>query len=155
MMEHRHANRARPIGRVLRLLAGVALVAEAGRHLIGASSTLIMATVGVALGALVFFYTMAHLVIARFFQQVNAWLGAVLAVAPVAAVFVLGGAPGRLGALLFIGISLLLTWARADGGCEVMTLPGMLLGKRTHLVCIAFSPIDWLEEKLAARRSAA
>jgi hypothetical protein len=36
-----------------------------------------------------------------------------------------------------------------------MTLPGMLLGKRTHLVCIAFSPIDWLEEKLAARRSAA
>jgi hypothetical protein len=154
MMEHRHANRARPIGRVLRLLAGVALVAEAGRHLIGASSTLIMATVGVALGALVF-YTMAHLVIARFFQQVNAWLGAALAVAPVAAVFVLGGAPGRLGALLFIGISLLLTGARADGGCEVMTLPGMLLGKRTHLVCIAFSPIDWLEGKLAARRSAA
>jgi hypothetical protein len=144
----------RVLGRVLRLLAGVALVAEAGRHLIAAGSTLTMATVGVALGALVF-YTMAHLVIARFFQQVNAWLGAALAVAPVAAVFVLGGAPGRLGALLFIGISLLLTGARADGGCEVMTLPGMLLGKRTHLVCIAFSPIDWLEEKLAARRSAA
>jgi hypothetical protein len=30
-----------------------------------------------------------------------------------------------------------------------MSIPGVLFGRRTHLVCIAFSPIDWLEERLA------
>lgn len=57
----------------------------------------------------------------------------------------MGGPASRLGSVLFVGISLLFTAWRSDGGCEVMTLPGMLLGKRTHLVCIAFSPVDWLE----------
>jgi len=38
---------------------------------------------------------------------------------------------------------------RSDGGCEVMSIPAILSGKRTHLVCIAFSPIDWAEERRA------
>ena len=36
-----------------------------------------------------------------------------------------------------------------------MTLPGMLLGKRTHLVCIVFSPLDWIEDKLTGSMSIA
>ncbi len=40
------------------------------------------------------------------------------------------------------------TGIRDEGGCEVMTLPGMILGKRTHLVCIVLLPLDWVEEKL-------
>lgn len=145
--------RARPVGRFLRMLTGIALVIEGGRHLIGTSSSLIAMTAGVVVAEFAF-YAVLHLLVARFLRTVNPWLGAVLAVAPVAAVFFLSDAPGRLGTLLFIGISLLFTAARADGGCEVMTLPGMLLGKRTHLVCIAFSPIDWLEDSIAARKSA-
>ena len=146
-------NRARVVGRILRLLAGIALVIEGGRHLIGASTSLMLATTGVAVGEVVF-YAGLHLVISRYFRGVNAWLGAVLAVAPVAAVLLLSDAPGRLGTLLFVGISLLFTAARADGGCEVMTLPGLVFGRRTHLVCIAFSPIDWLEKRIARKRSA-
>jgi hypothetical protein len=132
----------------------LALVFEAGRHLLGTSASLVVTTFGVVLGEFLF-YAVLHLVISRFFQRVNSWLGALLAVAPVAAVFLLSDAPGRLGTLLFVGISLLFTAGRADGGCEVMTLPGMVFGKRTHLCCIAFSPIDWAEERIAKSRAKA
>ncbi len=30
---------------------------------------------------------------------------------------------------------------------EVMALPGLILGNRTHLCCIVFSPIDALENR--------
>ena len=59
----------------------------------------------------------------------------------------------RFSLTLFIGVSLVVTAIRADGGCEVMTLPGVFLGKRTHLVCIAFSPLDWIEDKFTGRNS--
>lgn len=139
--------RAGRVGRVFRLITGLALVAEGGRHLLGSSSRVLMKTGGVIIGEILF-YALLHAFIVRVRGRINPWLGAVLAVVPVATVFLLSDAPGRLGSLLFIGVSLLLTAWRADGGCEVMTIPGMMLGKRTHLVCIAFSPIDWLEERI-------
>ena len=37
-----------------------------------------------------------------------------------------------------------------DSGCEVMAVPGIICNERTHLVCIAFSPLDWLEQKVFA-----
>ena len=154
-MSETHGNGigARPFGRMLRLLTSAALVGEGGRHIIGASSTLVAMTGGVVLGELAF-YAALHLIVVRYLPRLNPWIGAVFAVAPVAAVFLLSDAPGRLGTLLFVGVSLLFTAARADGGCEVMTLPGMIFGKRTHLVCIAFSPIDWLETMIARKSHA-
>jgi hypothetical protein len=127
------------------LITGVAIVA-AGivPPLLDSRPRLTLETLGVFVG-LFFFYLLLHLAIQRFVPRLNPWLGAVLAVAPVAAVFLMGGPASRAGSVLFVGVSLLFTAWRADGGCEVMTLPGMLLGKRTHLVCIAFSPVDWLE----------
>ena len=52
-------------------------------------------------------------------------------------------------ALAYIGLSLLIDVIRADAGCEVMALPGLLSKKRTHLACLAFTPIDWLEQKFS------
>ena len=151
-MGTKKAIEARPIGRFLRLGTGIALVFEGSRHLIGGADGLMLGVLLVI--SLEFgFYLGLHFTVARFFSDVNPWAGAALAVAPLAAVFLLGNAPGRLGTLLFVGVSLLFTAARGDGGCEVMTLPGMLMGKRTHLVCIAFSPIDWVENRIARRRS--
>ena len=69
--------------------------------------------------------------------------------------YALGGGPGKLGSALFIGISLILASVRADGGCEVMAIPDLLFGTRTHLLCIAFSPIDWLEARLCRRPDSA
>lgn len=143
--------RARTVGRLLRLLTGIAAVVEGGRHAFGATPALLQG-VGVVFLLEVVFYAALHLVISRFLADLNAWVGAVIAVTPVVMVFLFGDAPGRLGTLLFVGVSLVVTAVRADGGCEVMTLPGLLLGKRTHLVCIAFSPIDWIEERAARPR---
>ncbi len=141
---------ARPVGRALRLLLGVLLVAEGGRHLVGNELALTVMVASVVVGEFAF-YAAVHLVIVRFVRSINRWIGALLAVTPVALVFGLSPAPGRLGTLLFVGVSLLFTALRNDAGCEVMTLPGMVFGRRTHLVCIAFSPVDWVEERLSER----
>ena len=140
--------RARPVGRVVRLLMGGLLTIHVPvSHLMGASPLLTVQVAGVVIG-LVAFYALVTVLISKFVPTINPWLGAVLAVTPVLLVFLMGGLPVRHGVVLFLGVSLLLTGIRGDGGCEVMTLPGMLLGKRTHLVCIVLSPLDWVEEKL-------
>ena len=108
-------------------------------------------TAGVIIGEFLF-YAVLYLVIVRFVPSVNAWLGAVLALTPIFLVYVLSDAPGKLVSLLLVGISLLFTAFRNDVGFEVMTLPGMVFGKRIHLVCVAFSPIDWAEEKIHGKR---
>ena len=56
---------ARPVGRVLRLLAGAALVFVSGRAMTSAESMLNLQVTGVILGLLVF-YAAVHLAIARF-----------------------------------------------------------------------------------------
>ncbi len=144
----------KPVGRVLRLLTGTALTLVSGREMISAETMLRLQVAGIVLGLLVF-YAVAHWAISKFVPSINAWLGAVIAVTPVFLVYTLIGPAGRLGSLLFIGVSLVATAIRSDGGCEVMTLPGMLMGKRTHLVCIVFSPLDWIEDKLTGGMSTA
>ena len=139
---------ARPVGRVLRLLMGAALTIHAADHMISGGTTLSLQAVGIMLG-LILLYAGVHLAISRFVPSINAWLGAVVALAPAVLIFALLDPSLRFSVVLFIGISLVVTAIRADGGCEVMTLPGMLMGKRTHLVCIVFSPLDWIEERLS------
>ena len=104
---------------------------------------------------LLLLYAVVHLAISRFVPSINAWLGAVIALAPAILLFSLVDPSLRFSLVLFIGASLVVTAIRADGGCEVMTLPGMLMGRRTHLVCIVFSPLDWVEEKLTGGISTA
>ena len=140
--------KAKAVGRTLRLLLGILITVEGGRHLIGSSADLPAKTAGVVVGEIVF-YAVLHLVISKFFWRVNPWLGAILALTPVVLVFIFGGPAGSLGTLIFVGVSLVFAAIRADGGCEVMTVPDMILGNRTLLVCIAFSPIDWVETQVS------
>ncbi len=145
---------AGPVGRVLRFLMGTALTIHAAQHMISGETTLNLQAAGMVLGLLLF-YAVVHLAISRFVPSINPWLGAVIAVAPLLLVFALAGPALRFATLLFIGVSLVVTAIRSDGGCEVMTLPGMLMGKRTHLVCLVFSPLDWIEDRLTGALSAA
>ncbi len=145
---------AKPVGRVLRLLMGTALTIRAAQQMISGDTTLNLQAAGIVLGLLLL-YTVIHLAISRFVPSINAWLGAVIALVPAILVFALVDPSLRFSLVLFIGVSLIVTAVRADGGCEVMTLPGMLLGKRTHLVCIVFSPLDWIEDRLTGDTSTA
>ncbi|MCZ6462976.1 MAG: hypothetical protein O7A09_01460 [Proteobacteria bacterium] len=143
-------NRALPIGRLLRSLLGVALVTLSISTVATSSGERVLAALGWTVG-LVLLYAMLHWIIASRLGHLNRWLGAVLALGPIVALFLLGGAPGQLGAMLFLGASLLLASVLADPGCEVMSIPGLLFGRRTHLVCLFFSPIDWVEERLSRK----
>ena len=59
-MDYDQGIRAGPVGRGLRFLAGIALVFEGSRHLLGPNAALILATSAVVLGE-VAFYAVVHL----------------------------------------------------------------------------------------------
>jgi len=42
----------------------------------------------------------------------------------------------------FLGISMLLAAARGDSGCELTALPNAITGRRDHIGCPLFAPID-------------
>ena len=67
--------KARPVGRLLRLLVGLALVAEGGRHLVGNADLSMMAG-GVVLGEFLF-YAALHLTLERFMPALNVAKGEV------------------------------------------------------------------------------
>ena len=143
------SNRARPIGRILRFLMAGYLIVTVIPHYLGASwqSNLKIAA---AIGGLIILYTGIHLVIAKYVPRLNRWLGALLAIIPAAMFFLLGGGIGQMGSLSYIGGSLFIDSLNGDSGCEVMAVPGIICDERTHLACIALSPLDWLEQKLFA-----
>lgn len=145
---------SRPVGRLLRFLLGAWLLVMIWPFLSRAAPDRVLGAVLVATGLAVL-YTSLHWVVSSYLLRLNRWLGAFLAVLPVLAVFVLGAGLGEVGALLFLGISLLLAAIRADAGCEVMSIPAVVFGRHTHLVCLLFSPLDWIEEKIISARAPA
>ncbi len=148
-------NKTGPIGRSLRLLVGVGVMIVALPVYFRAGSAYNLRSLGIVL-ALTAFYTLMHVAVSRYAPRLNRWLGAVLAVTPVFLVWYLGqgGGPllgsgeGGTGAITYIGVSLLIDFIRADSGCEVMAIPGLILGNRTHLPCIALSPFDAIEDSM-------
>ncbi len=144
------ANPARIFGRGLRLLVGIGMLYSVYPYVLNGSNAYLTAT-ALTIAGLVVFYTALHFAVAKYLPGINKWLGAVLAVIPVALVYLFVEPAGGLGSVIFIGASLIVVAVRGDGGCEVMAFPSLVVGKFTHLVCIAFSPIDWLEEKIAVR----
>lgn len=143
------AIKSRPIGRVLRFVMGVLMLGLIVPQIPWAS----WATDGMIAGAflaLLAGYTAIHFAVWRFAPNVNRWLGAVVAVVPAALLFVFGGGIGQIASVGYVGTSLLIDSINGDAGCEVMAIPGLLLKKRTHLACLVFSPLDWLESKVFA-----
>ena len=139
--------KSRPIGRILRFLLGADLLVLAVPAIARVSLTTDLIIGGVILG-LVAGYTAIHFSVRRFVPKLNRWLGAGLAVAPAGLLFVFGDVIGQISVAGYIGASLLIDSVNGDAGCEVMAVPGILLNERTHLACLLFSPLDWLENKL-------
>ena len=147
--------RAKPVGRVLRLIVGAVLLVIVFPWYLQAAPSFLLATLAVLL-FLIVFYSLVHLLVTKTRPGVNRWVGALLANVPVIIIYILGSGgglifgdgEGQLAVLTYLGVSLAVTGLRSDAGCEVMAIPGFVWGKRTHLACIVFSPIDWLEEKV-------
>jgi hypothetical protein len=105
-------------------------------------------------------YSLIHIVVSRRIVPFGPCLGAVVAAGLLVALYVAGasGSPilgrgkGQLAAVTFLGVSLVVAGVRATPGCELMAIPGVLLGKDTELACLIFSPLDKLERKLRSKR---
>jgi hypothetical protein len=150
-METGSIKNALTCGRALRFIFGVYLLYDIHAVYLEVDLNGILIRLSWAI-ALVIFYYVVHLVVSVNAKGVNPILGAVLAFAPVLIVYFLGyGGPAATGALTFLGITLIIAAIRADPGCEVMSIPGLFSKKHTHLTCILFSPIDWVERKLSGR----
>ncbi len=145
----------RPIGRSLRFVTGLLLIASLSPFYLQGTIAFILTSLGVA-AALVIFYMLVHVLVSRYWPRLNRWSGAGLALTPMVAVYFLGlgggyifgAGEGQLGVLTFLGVSLLLAGVRGDLECEVMTIPGLVFKQHTHLACIIFSPFDWLEQRV-------
>ncbi len=146
------SKKAGPIGRAARLIVAICLVAIDVPVLLRAGAAYNLRTLALVI-ALTLFYMLLHGVVSRYLQDLDRWLGAVLAVAPVVLVwfFGQGGGPlfgqgeGGTAAITYVALSLLIDVVRADTGCEVMAIPGLVFGNRTHLACIVFCPFDAME----------
>ncbi len=144
------------VGRILRALFGgllaVGFVVANPEIVLAETAALVVSLAGV----IIFYVLYTILVGNRVLTKVNSWLGAIIMDWPllVVWVFVLGHLPGIpppliLAVLLYFGLSLVISGLVKYGGCEVVTIPGLVLGKRYDVACIVFSPIDWLEDRLA------
>ena len=139
--------KARPIGRLLRLLFGAFVLFSAVPYYFIVPTDVVIQTILVTLG-LVVFYILLDLVIHKVFPTIHPGAGAILANTPILLMWLLGRDAIQLGALTFLGISLVLTGLRGDKGCEVMSIPGLIFNRHTRLACFFFSPVDWLEKKI-------
>ena len=139
--------RTLPVGRILRFLLGAWLVFAVRLFYLEAESNRILGAVLVVVG-IALFYALLHWLVSLFWTKLNRWFGAFLAILPVLLVFILGGVLGQVGAASFLALSLLLAAIRADSGCEVMSIPSLVFGRPTHLMCLLFCPLDWVEEKI-------
>ncbi|MCH7807440.1 MAG: hypothetical protein IH995_09950 [Proteobacteria bacterium] len=141
---------ARIFGRLLRLATGLFMIYLVYPAIQAGDSTYLTGA-AITIALMVAFYTALHFAIANYISSLNKWLGAFLTVTPVVIVYLFVEPAGGFSAVTYYGASLIVMAVRGDGGCEVMAFPALLVGRFTHLVCIAFSPIDWLEEKIALR----
>lgn len=145
---HARTTHARPIGRALRLLLGAYLIIVIAPFFASAQPLPLLEVAATFL-LFVVAYTVIHLGVTRWARRLNPWLGAALASLPVVTLYLLGGTVGRVTALGYVGVSLLVDFANGDKGCEVMAVPALILKGRTHLACLVLSPVDSLEDKVS------
>ena len=139
--------KAHLIGRIFRFGLGIFFVTEVWPVYQAVTQDGALIRLSWAIGILSF-YVILHLIILKFALNINSIIGAILAFGPFLAVFIIGyGGPAATGALSFLSVALITAAVRADSGCEVMSIPAVFTGKHTHLACLLFSPIDWLERK--------
>jgi|SRR6266571_1472291 len=150
---------APPVGRALRILLALALTAQVvpvylreGLPLAIRALLLVVGVIGV--------YSLVPVLASRRIVAFGPGLGSVQGLVPLVALYVAGGtgAPllgrgaGQLAAVTYLALSLVVAGVRADPGCEVMAIPGVLFGKHTELACLIFSPLDRLERKWRSKR---
>ncbi len=150
-MSHLNYAEARIVGRVLRVLFGILLAVgftAANPDIVISEPAALIASLA---GVIIFYILYTILMGNRVLTRVNPWVGALIMDWPLLVIWivVIGHLPGIpppliLAVFLYFGISLIISGVVKYGGCEIVTIPGLVLRKRYNVACIMFSPIDWL-----------
>jgi hypothetical protein len=146
------------VGRVLRILIGLVLIAcvmpvylRVPRRIVIESVLLVFGLIGV--------YSLILIISSRLLVLLSQCLATLIALAVLAALYVagaskapiLGGGKGQLAALTFLDGSLIVAGVCAVPGCELMAISSVLFRGHTELACPIFSPLDKLERKLRGK----
>src|SRR3989442_2764955 len=150
---------APPVGRALRILVGVVLLAQVLPVYFRVDAHLVLWTV-LLMVALLVVYSLLQVVLSRRLVAFGSWLGAVVGLAILVALYLAGGfgalllgrGEGRLAAVTFLAVSLVVAGLRAVPGCEGMAIPGILFREHMEMACVVFSPLDWLERWWRSKR---
>jgi hypothetical protein len=153
-------DKAPPVGRVLRVLLGLALMVYVAPVYFRVPVRVAVGSLLVMLG-LIGLYSLIHIVLSRRIVTVGPCVGAIVALGLLIALYVagasglpiLGHGKGQLAAVTFLGISLVVAGVRAVPDCELMAIPDVFFRKHAELGCLIFSPLDRLERKLRSKRA--
>ena len=156
----REARRAPPLGRALRVVLGVVLVAYVAPVYFRVPARVSVESLLLILG-LIGVYSLIHFAVARRMLVVFSPRLATVAVhVLLVALYVTGSSrlpifgygAGQLAAVAFLAISLVVAGVGGVPGCELMAIPDAFFRKDTELGCLVFSPLDKLERKLRSKR---
>ena len=147
-MPSERSRRAPPVGRALRILLGLGLMAYV-------APVYFRVPLRIVVGSLVLMlaYSLILMVSLRLIGPVldsilTHGLLVALYIAGTSRLPILGGGRGQLAAVTFLGISLLIAGVRALPGCELMAIPAFFFRMKPDLPCPIFSPFDKLERKI-------
>lgn len=155
----REARRAPPVGRALRVVLGVVLLAYVAPVYFRVSARISVESLLLILG-FIGVYSLIHFVVGRhMFIFFNPGLATVAVHVLLVALYfagtfrlpIFGYGAGQLAAVAFLAISLVVAGVCGVPGCELMAIPDAFFRKDTKLACLVFSPLDRLERKLRSK----
>ena len=143
------------VGRWCRLIGGGALTGYVVLQAARTGSAGDVAELALYFAATLGAYTAAEYFLGkRVLSKANPWLGTAILLGPLAIIFALQLGPQVFhhALVLYFGVSLIFSFFARYGGCEVMSIPGLLFGSR-HTVYCPLSVIDVVEKAALDRRT--
>ena len=148
------------VGRWTRLIVGIFLTGYTvlkvtglkvtGAYSVGEGIELVIYTI-----AVLTLYSAAHFTLGeRILNKLNPWVGTTILLGPLVVLFAFQIGPPVLhqAILLYVGISLIVSFFMRYGGCEVVSIPSLLFRQRYTVYC-PLNVVDVAEKAAVNRKS--
>ncbi len=142
------------VGRWFRLIAGGSLSGYVLYHVAQASAASDVMELALYFVVTLSVYTAAEFLLGeRLLAKIGAWPRTAILLGPLVVIFALQLGPHVLhhALILYFGVSLIFSFFMRYGGCEVMSIPGLIFGTR-HTVYCPLNVVDVVEKAALDRR---
>lgn len=143
------------VGRWVRLIAGGSLGGYVLYQAAHAPSATEVVELALYFALTLSAYTAAEFLLGeRLLVKVSAWLRTAILLGPLVVIFAfqLGPHVLHLALLLYFGVSLIVSFFMRYGGCEVMSIPGLIFGSRRTVYC-PLNVVDAVEKAVLDREA--